>query len=131
MEKTTRNYGIDLLRVVAMFFVIILHTLGQGGLLKTAIVHSTNYKFLWLLEIIAYCAVDIFALISGYVSYNKETKYKNYINLWFQVVFYSLVLVLTFQIINPTIINSNDYIRSFFPVTNDIILTFFITINFI
>ena len=32
--KNSRNLGIDLLRGLAMFFVIILHFIGQGGLLK-------------------------------------------------------------------------------------------------
>ena len=119
MEKQARNYGIDLLRIIAMFFVIILHSLGRGGILRNVVVDSAQYKFAWLLEIIAYCAVDIFALVSGYVSYDKKSKTKNYINLWFQVVFYSLVIVLLFQIINPSIITEKDYIRSFFPVIND------------
>lgn len=34
MLKTKRNYGIDLLRFLSMFFVLILHSLGDGGLLK-------------------------------------------------------------------------------------------------
>lgn len=119
MEKTARNYGIDLLRIIAMFFVIVLHCLGRGGILRNATLNSTSFKAAWLLEIIAYCAVDIFALISGYVSYNKKTKAKNYINLWFQVVFYCLLTVVVFNIFNPSIVTGKDYIRSFFPVTKN------------
>lgn len=29
--KTGRNYGIDMLRLVSMLFVVILHVLGHGG----------------------------------------------------------------------------------------------------
>ena len=74
MESTTspvkkeRNAGIDLLRIVSMFFVVVLHSLGQGGILFNTAVGSSQYKVAWLLEIFAYGAVDIFALISGYVS---------------------------------------------------------------
>ncbi len=114
-----RNYGIDLLRIVSMFFVIILHSLGRGGLLGHTIINSSQYKTVWLLEIIAFCAVDIFALISGYVSYNKKTKLKNYFKLWFTVVYYCLLIVLIYQIINPDIIKVNDYVKAFFPVTNN------------
>lgn len=28
-----RNYGLDLLRMAAMFMVLLLHTMGQGGIL--------------------------------------------------------------------------------------------------
>ena len=31
--KYERNYGIDLLRLVLMYMVCMLHTLGQGGIL--------------------------------------------------------------------------------------------------
>ena len=117
MDKE-RNYGIDALRIVSMFFVIILHCIGRGGILASSVVNSPQYKFAWILEIIAYCAVDIFALISGYVSY-KKTKLKSYINLWFMVVYYCLLIVLFYQITNPSIITSKDYIVSFFPVTNN------------
>ena len=86
-EKITdnRNYGIDLLRIFSMFLIVILHSLGHGGVLSSTVINSSQYKFSWLLEIISYCAVDIFALISGYVSYTgneKKTNYSNYFNLW-------------------------------------------------
>ena len=32
----TRNYGIDLLRVVAMLYVVTLHSIGPGGILAAA-----------------------------------------------------------------------------------------------
>ena len=32
--KYERNYGIDLLRLVLMYMVCMLHTLGQGGTLR-------------------------------------------------------------------------------------------------
>ena len=76
MKKQDRNYGIDLLRILSMVFVIVLHSLGQGGILSASVSQSSQYKAAWLLEIIAFCAVDIFGLISGYVSYNKTTKIK-------------------------------------------------------
>ena len=118
MKKQDRNFGIDLLRIIAMIFVVVLHSLGQGGIIRTSFVNSDQYKAAWLLEIIAYCAVDIFGLISGYVSYNKTTKVKNYVNLWIQVVFYSLLIVIVFNIIDPNLVTSKNYVISFLPVTN-------------
>ena len=38
-----RNLGIDLLRALAMLFVIILHLIGQGGLLEHAEPDSLKY----------------------------------------------------------------------------------------
>lgn len=115
-----RNYGIDLLRIISMFMIVILHCLGRGGILSNSIVNSSQYKITWMLEIICFCAVDIFALISGYVSYREEeskVKYSNYINIWFQVVFYGLLITIIFDIFNISDISISNYIISFFPVS--------------
>ncbi|MBO5479057.1 MAG: acyltransferase family protein [Clostridia bacterium] len=118
-----RNYGIDLLRVVAMFYVVILHCLGHGGILNNVIPNSIQYNFSWLLEIFVYGAVNIFALISGYVLYteeNKKIKISNYINLWCQVVFYGILITAMFDIIMPNKVTIQDYLKNIFPVINNI-----------
>lgn len=117
-----RNYGIDLLRIIAMFMIIMLHSLLQGGILNNLLVHSVKYKLVWLIEIIAYPAVNIFAIISGYVGYSdrkKEIKYANYIKLWLEVVFYSLLITILFDMFLPNAVICTDYIKAILPVTND------------
>ena len=64
ITKVKRNYGIDMLRLVAMFFVVICHVLGHGGVMKNAT--GYNYSVSSLLQIVAYCAVNCYAIISGY-----------------------------------------------------------------
>lgn len=116
-----RNYGIDLLRIIAMFFVVILHQHSRGGLTNNTIVNSAQYKLCWAIEIFAYCAVNMFAIITGFVSYTKEEKkfkFSNYLNIWLQVVFYGLFVNLIFNIINPSIVTIRDYINALLPVTN-------------
>ena len=54
-KESERNYGIDMLRIFAMFLIVILHCLGQGGILNNVIPNSLQYKFSWFLEICAYC----------------------------------------------------------------------------
>lgn len=119
MDK--RNYGIDLLRLLLMFMVCILHTLGQGGVLNNAIVGTTSYKIHWFTEIISYCAVDSFALISGYMISKNKLKYKKIINMWFQVFFYSFIISFIIKIINMNIpIGKNELISYMFPILNNI-----------
>lgn len=62
-----RNYGIDLLRIVSMFMVVFLHILGGGGVLELDSLSGASYWTAWTLKTASYCAVDIFAIISGYV----------------------------------------------------------------
>ena len=70
---TVRNRGVDLLRLISMLFVVVLHSLGRSGVLK-ADADSGLYKAAWLIEIFCYGAVNIFALISGYVGYRDEKR---------------------------------------------------------
>src|SRR5574344_1724268 len=84
-----RNYGIDFLRLVLMYMVCVLHTLGQGGIIYSSINGSIGFGVFYLLEIISYCAVDSFAIISGYTSKNKPQKYEKIVSMWFQVLFFS------------------------------------------
>ena len=84
------NYGFDLLRTITMLFVILLHILGYGGVLKLNL-NIGQYMICWTIEIICYCAVDCFALITGYVSYSdadRNPKFDRIINMWFQVLFF-------------------------------------------
>ena len=117
MEKQ-RNYAIDLLRLVLMFMVCVLHTLGQGGVLDACAVGTLKYNVFWLIEVLAYCAVDAFALIAGYVASDKPQKYEKLVNMWFQVFFYSFVvsLVATFCGIGGEL-GIKELIKSALPVT--------------
>ena len=113
-----RNYGIDLLRLVLMYMVCMLHTLGHGGILNACRAGSLEYKIFFMIEILCYCAVDAFAIISGYVAIDKPRKYEKIVEMWFQVVFYSFFVTLVLTIIG---INKEwrliDFIVALFPVT--------------
>lgn len=112
-----RNYGIDLLRLILMFMVCVLHTLGQGGILNACQAGTLNYNVFWFIEILAYCAVDGFALISGYMAMDKPRKYEKLAEMWFQAFFYSFIVTLFFTIIG---VNKSweikDIIRCLFPM---------------
>lgn len=92
MQK--RNYGIDLLRIAATLMIIVLHILGAGGVLRSIEPDSMNYKVFWLVEIAAYCAVNCYALISGYVGIHSKFRFSNIVKLWMQVAFYTVTLYL-------------------------------------
>ncbi|MDY3812081.1 acyltransferase family protein, partial [Eubacterium sp.] len=73
-KQSNRNYGIDLLRCVAMALVVMLHTLSRSGLLNNTPTHSLKYEVMWAMEIVAYCAVNVFIIISGYVGLKSRFK---------------------------------------------------------
>lgn len=113
-----RNHGIDLLRLALMFMVCMLHTLGQGGILNASAEGTNAYRAYWFLEILSYCAVDGFAIISGYAASNRPRKYDKIVNMWFQAFFYSFILtgVLTVIGISDSWA-TDDMIKCIFPIT--------------
>ena len=111
-----RNYGIDLLRVVSMLMVAVLHILGHGGILKNTAVLSYRYEVAWFLEIAAYCAVNCYALISGYVGVNSKFKYTNIFYIWLQVVFYNVLINFGGAILLPNM-GVKEVLKAFLPVS--------------
>ena len=89
-----RNYGIDLLKIVSMFMVVVLHVLRHGGILENVPILSINDTVAWVMEILCLCAVNLFALTTGYLCIDKKFNFKNVINLWIWVLFYNVLFTL-------------------------------------
>lgn len=115
-NKTERNYGLDLLRIISMCFVITMHILDHGGIFFNVPFFSANYKIAWAIELIAYCAVDCFVLISGYADSSPRTKYAHIIFLWMEVFFYSVAITGVFQVATHGI-KGIETLAAFLPVT--------------
>lgn len=114
--KMQRNLGIDLMRIISMYMIVILHVLGQGGVLWNLKNLTLQYNLAWLLEILCYCSVNCYALITGYVMVHSKFRYKKIIKLWLGVLFWSIILTLTMKVINPSLIGKKDILKSMFPI---------------
>ena len=90
--KKERNYGIDALRTVAMLMVVTLHVLGFGGVLTHTKDLTFGAELLWSIKILCYSAVNIYAIISGFVGYRSSHKGRNLIYLCLQLFFFSAIL---------------------------------------
>lgn len=115
-----RYYGIDLLRIISMIFVVMLHVIGQGGIWSANERLSVNYEVVRFLEICAYCAVDCYALISGYVGYEAKFKYRNIIYLCLQVYFYIIVITALFSAFSPILVTMEDFKHAISPLRFDL-----------
>ena len=118
MENKVRNHGIDLLRIVSMLMVLILHILGPGGILKNTNILSANYEAAWLLEIAAFCAVNCYALASGYVGLYTKFKYTNIVHIWLQVAFYNVLFTAIAAALLPEV-TSHHILEACLPVHNN------------
>ncbi len=96
--------------------MVLLHVLGQGGIINNAAPNEVVYWVAWFFEICAFCAVNCFALISGYVMVGKNIKPKNLINMWFQVLFYSMLFTALFFIFMPESRGVKNLVVSVLPI---------------
>lgn len=112
-----RKTGVDILRMLSMYMVVVLHVLGQGGVLSSAQWMSKRYMAAWWLEIAAFCAVNCFGLISGYVGYGSKFRWSKLVGLWLQVAFYTVGITVLFAFFAPDTVSEIQWIRAFFPFT--------------
>ena len=118
--KIQRNYGVDLLRLVLMYMVCMLHTLGHGGILYATEAGTIKFKVFWLMEIFSYCAVNGFAIISGYMSTDRPQKYEKLVDMWFQAFFYSFVISVLLTVAGGNIeVTKKEVISWAMPVAYD------------
>ena len=113
-KQKIRNAGIDIIRIIGMYGIIITHLLYLYD--KGAIVKYSKYsKNLRILHCFFFWHNNGFALLSGIVGY-KSFKYSNLFYLWFDVTFYSVSINLYFKIINKPSYISRDLSKEFFPI---------------
>ena len=116
-----RNHGIELLRIFAMLLAAVLHILKKGGVITASEGNLAAYSTVWLLEAAAYCAVNCYALISGYVGYSdrpKPLRLARCIELWLQVVFYSVIITTVYCIAGVGFVGVSEFADAFLPVTS-------------
>ena len=115
MDKSKqRLYGIDIARLTAMFMVVVLHNLGRGGVLDWTIDSMRDWVYL-ALENYAIVAVNVFALISGYLSAGKPLRARSIFSVWSTACFWSVSTALVGFVLGQT--NENDLLVSPFPIS--------------
>ncbi len=77
-ENINRNSNIDMIRIVAMLLVVALHCMDYGGFIK----FSEDNLFVSLNHTISICAVNCFALISGYLLTDGSKRWNKLAVLW-------------------------------------------------
>lgn len=116
MNKTERNYGIDALRIISMMMIVLLHIVNTDALQNCFIRYSLGYEIISLIKAATFCAVNCYALISGFVGLNARHRYSNIVLLWIRVVLYLAIFSCVFKFIFPESFGIKKIIMSFFPI---------------
>lgn len=116
------NSGVDLLRLLCMFYVVSVHTIstGWGGIFQTAQPGTIQYLLCSLITAATVTCLDTFALISGFVGYSdkpKSVRITGVMKLYLHVVTVGVCVAVVFLIVRPDLVSVKDFIAPFFPIT--------------
>ena len=112
-----RNYGIDFLRCVAMFMVVVLHIFNRGGAAEALRASTPAYQITFPLRILCAGAVNLFGLISGYVMFNSRFKLRRLLELWFQILITGLALCIVGVLVCPKDTTGQVWLRALMPIS--------------
>ena len=112
-----RIIGLDILRILSMLGIVMLHVLGQGGVLNASQTGGgINFYLNNFLEIIFMCSVDVFALLSGFLCIEKKKSSFRTIELIFIVLFYCIIITIAFVVFFGDKLNGiKDIVKGLFP----------------
>ncbi len=114
--RKQRDAGPELLRIFAMFLIIMSHLAVHGGIEYSSL--SVNSAALEMMKT-GNIGVDIFILISGYYSIYSSPKLKKGIMLICQTLFYSVALLFIVGIFNPEILSKKHLICALLPFISE------------
>ena len=112
-----RNVGLDALKVLAMLFIVLHHVMQHGGILQNLSTLSDKCAIVWLVYTVSCCAVNCYALISGYVGVKAQEKPGRLLMYWLQVVFYAAGISVICWMLFPDRITLRDCLMNLMPVT--------------
>ena len=102
--KTARQSNFEVLRVLAMFLVVLFHYHWNSNVATAqpgSPVGWCNWLFSQSAFVLSSCAVDTFLLISGYFLIDKDFNWKRMIRLWVQTAFYTAGIWLLAYFLTP------------------------------
>lgn len=119
-----RESNFELLRTLAMFFIVAYHCLthGIGGdyaFCTSQTVSLSNLLFSDLMLVFCSIAVNLYVMISGYFLVDLDFKLSRIVRTWTNAVFYSCVITVVFTALQLIPFNVVTIGKSFFSLSTD------------
>lgn len=115
-SKKVRSSNIELLRIVAMVFILFHHYSLYNSLYTLDLGNINKYIGILFFSL-GKIGVNIFILITGYFLIQKKFSIKKLIKLWLEVLFYSIGIFLIFCICGKVQLNIKELIKFIFPIS--------------
>ena len=110
-----RCYGVDVLKTLSMFMVVVLHLV--SGVMGTAEGHVLPYWTATALQVGTYCCVNCFGLATGYLMTGRKARYRKLLPMWLTVTFYCGIGLLLKKYVLHDTIYLTTLLQAVFPVS--------------
>ena len=110
-----RCYGVDVLKTLSMFMVVVLHLV--PGIMGRAEGRFLSYWTATALQIGTYCCVNCFGLATGYLMTGRKAHYRKLIPMWLTVVVYSGIWLLIKRYVLKDSLDWITLLQTLFPVS--------------
>lgn len=124
IQKSKRNPGFELLRIVAMLMIITLHYNSQtGALLQLGIPATGTAVFANIMESFAITGLNVYVLLSGFFLSKGRVKLSRILQLIAQVYFYTFVISLVMMLVGTYSLQAGNttykLVEYLFPISSE------------
>ncbi|MBQ8150354.1 MAG: acyltransferase [Clostridia bacterium] len=119
LPVSRRHHGLDLLRLVATGMIILHHLISHGGLMQLFPSLCRSDILYQSINIICYCAVNLYGLITGYVEVGKRFRLSRLMELWMQVAATGLAITAAFTLFSDANPTAGDWLAAVTPLFSD------------
>ena len=118
--RIKRNSNLEILRIIAMIFIIAHHFTIHGMADVNFIASNSNNYVIYFLGILGKIGVNIFILISAYFMIDSKFTFRKFLTLGGEVYFYALLFLLIFVefITPPSPLTVMDYGIALLPISH-------------
>lgn len=119
-----RESNFEVLRTIAMFFIVVYHCLTHGvgdgyGFSVSHPITLSNVSFSDAMLVFSSIAVNLYVLISGYFLVDLNFKPSRIVRTWANACFYSCMITVLFVVFKITPFNIVSIAKSLFPISTD------------
>ncbi len=141
-SNTSRSSNLELFRIIVMLLIIAHHYVVNSGLLDSSgplFADPFSFKAFFVLLFGAFgkTGINCFVLITGYFMCKSHITPSKFFKLFFEILFYRIVIGLIFIIVGRQEVTISSMIEMFFPIhsISDVFtscfLVFYLTIPFL
>ena len=117
-KRFSRNYSLDLLRIIAMFLIVLIHSITHNGILDI-ILHqpwSATKSYIYTVYAFSHICVNCYVLLSGYFLVRSRFNLHKLLCLWIQTVFYTILFKSIFMACGVIPFSITSLLSCFFPI---------------